>query len=192
MVRIQASCLFLLSVLAAPLAAQEPENSRTRITWPPQGTLTPFLLFEEPYLPIPAVANEYTAAVVPLLKEALESGNADLQRDAAVSIIQLHEGGFRDCSSLQDPLAAVLKVEGANRLLRKDVARALVAIDARESADALFKTIGRDADLVRIVEPALARWNHQPAQEVWRRRLENVDIEAAFLVRSAILSSPSR
>ena len=189
MVRIQASCLFLLSVLAAPLAAQEPENSRTRITWPPQGTLTPFLLFEEPYLPIPAVANEYTAAVVPLLKEALESGNADLQRDAAVSIIQLHEGGFRDCSSLQDPLAAVLKVEGANRLLRKDVARALVAIDARESADALFKTIGRDADLVRIVEPALARWYHQPAQEVWRRRLENVDIEAAFLVRSAILGA---
>jgi len=179
------SCL-LLAVLLRPLAAQESPDSGTKLAWPPQHTLTPFLLYEDPYLPVPAVANEYTDAALPLLEEALQSGNNDLQRDAAVSVTMLHEGGYLDCSPLRKSLTDVLLAEGRSRLVRKDVARALVAIEARESADALLAAIGRDADLVRIIEPSLARWKHAPALAIWRERLAKAGSEATFLVESAI------
>ena len=178
--------LLLLVLLTQPLAAQESVKNQHLLAWPPQETLTPFLLYEDPFLPVPAVLPGYTAAVLPLLEEALGTDNNDLQRDAAVSITLLHQGGYLDCSSMRESLAAVLQAEGRSRLVRKDVATALVTIDARESADVLFAAICRDPDLVRIVEPALAKWKHGPAQDVWRQRLEQTHAEPALLVQSAI------
>ena len=181
-------CLWLLLffLMTRFLAAQEPAESEAKLVWPPQETLTPFLLHEDPYLPIPGIGREYNSAILPLLEEALGTDNNDLQRDAATSITLLHQGGYLDCSSTKEALAKVLLSEGRSRLVLKDVATALVTIDAREAADVLFAAIGRDPDLVRIIEPALARWNYRPAQDAWRQRLEMADDEASFLVHSAI------
>lgn len=181
-------CLWLLLffLMMRSLAAQEPAESDAKLVWPPQDTLTPFLLYGDPYLPVSDIVAGYNPAILPLLEETLEIDNNDLQRDAAASITLLHQGGYLDCSSLREPLVAVLQAEGRSRLVRKDVATALVTIDASESADVLFAAIGRDPDLVRIVEPALATWKYSPAQDVWRQRLEMADVEASFLVQSAI------
>lgn len=186
MPRIQHTWLLLLALMARPLAAQELDRSQLELAWPPQDTLTPFLLYADSYLPVHAPVNRYNKAVLPLLEESLSTDNDDLQRDAAVSVTLLHEGGYVDCSSIEKTLRGVLESKDENRLVRKDVARALVTIDARDSADVLFSAVGRDADLVRIVEPALARWDHGPVQEEWRRRLENFETEPAFLVLAAI------
>ncbi len=179
-------CVLLVVLLTQSLAAQESVDSKPDLVWPPQETLTPFLMHEDPYLPIFNLGREYNAAVLPLLEDALGTDDNELQRDAAASITLLHQGGYLDCASMRERLTAVLQAEGRSRLVRKDVATALVTIDARESADVLFAAIGRDPDLVRIIEPALARWKHRPAQDAWRQRLEKADTESAFLVLSAI------
>lgn len=188
MARVQTACLLtMLSVAAAAtVTAQELPPDRRLLVWPPQETITPFLLHEDPYLPIPAATPHANPAFLPLLKEALASDENDMKRDAAVSVTSLHAGGFLDCASMADSLTDVLKSPDENRLVLRNVARALVTIDARQSADVLFSTIGRDADLVRIIEPALARWRHAPAQNEWRRRLQQPENEPVFLVQSAI------
>ncbi len=174
---------FLLST--RPLTGQD-AGSDTDLIWPPQNTLTPLLLYEEPYLPVPGLVNDSYPGYLSLWTEALESEVDGLKRDAAVSIIQLHAGGYLDCSSMAAPLTAALQKEKTNRLVLKDIARALVTIDARESADALFSVIGRDPDLVRIAEPALARWNHGAIQEEWIKRLTSHHTESRQFVLSAI------
>ncbi len=186
MPRIHPTWLLLLALLARPLAGQEAAQTPVELVWPPTDTLTPFLLYEEPYLPVSAPVHHYSAAVLPLLEESLATDNDDLQRDAALSITLLHTGGYLDCSAMEEALRTVLETQGENRLVRKDVAQALVIIDARDSADALFAAIGRDADLVRIVDPALARWQHGPAQEAWLERLQGIETEPPFLILSAI------
>jgi HEAT repeat protein len=176
----------LLALLTGSLAAQETADVPLKLKWPPQDTLTPFLIFSDPYLPVSDTVKQFTPKVLPLFEESLRSDNNDLLRDTAVSITLLHGHGYLDCSSTETSLRAVLQKEDGNRLIIKDVARALITIDARDSADALFAAAGRDADLVRTIEPALARWNHGPAQEAWRQRLEKRETEPPFLVLSAI------
>jgi HEAT repeat protein len=185
MPRIPIICL-LLVLMVRPLTGQVTADSSFELAWPPSDMLTPFLLYEEPYLPVAAPQNWYDPAMLPLIEESLRTNNAGLQRDAAVCVTLLHEGGYLDCSSARSALRSVLEAKGRNRLVRKDVARALVAIDARDSADVMFAAMERDADLIRIVEPALARWKYGPAQDTWRQRLENFETEPAFLVLSAI------
>ncbi|MHC4876287.1 MAG: HEAT repeat domain-containing protein [Planctomycetota bacterium] len=177
--------LALLVLSSRPLDGQDAVVD-AELVWPPQDTLTPLLLYEEPLLPITEpVAGGYPG-FLQLWTEALKSDVDGLKRDAAVSIVRMHSGGYLDCSPMAAALTGALQTAEANRLVLKDVARGLVTIDARQSADALFAVIGRDPDLVRIAEPALARWNHAAAQEEWLRRLANYHIESRQLVLSAI------
>ncbi|MBI1311841.1 hypothetical protein GC176_11160 [bacterium] len=176
--------ILLLSVRLLPAADQT--RQQPELIWPPQGLLTPSVLHEDPYLPVPGPINQADPAILPLLEDALASGESDLKRDAAVSIIRIHRNGYIDCSSLAAALTHVLQSNEKNRLVLKDVARALVSVDASESAAALSESIGRDADLVRIIEPALARWSYGPVQDEWLRRLGKFETEPQFLVLSAI------
>lgn len=180
------SLLLTLLLLTRPLVGQEPQSADRELLWPPQGTLTPAVLHEDPYLPVPVPVKRADPAILSLFGDALASSENNLKRDAAVSIVIVHERGYLDCSPMAAALTKVLQTDSDNRLVRKDVARALVVIDAQASADELFAAIGRDADLVRVVEPALARWKHAAAQEAWLRRLKDFETAPQHLTLSAI------
>src|SRR5262249_29608396 len=51
-------------------------------------------------------------------------------------------------------------------------AHALITLDARQAASSLFAHAQTDGVAMRnLVEPALARWNYEPAGAVWLERL---------------------
>jgi HEAT repeat protein len=62
-------------------------------------------------------------------------------------------------------------------------ARALAALDARAAAPAFLKLANSgDPDLCEVVEPALARWDHAPARDVWLDRLARPRTHARSLL----------
>src|SRR6185437_6160335 len=59
-------------------------------------------------------------------------------------------------------------------VVRLAIARALVALDARQTAEVLMRHAQADGfDAARLLEPALARWNYAPMRPVWLTRLES-------------------
>ena len=70
-------------------------------------------------------------------------------------------------------------------LVRLTAARALVVLDVRASAPILLEYISTaGGDTGQFVEPALARWDYEPARNVWLARLT----DPSFLRRPLLLA----
>src|SRR5207237_1185157 len=97
-----------------------------------------------------------------------------------------HRMGMRDLEDTVPRIIEELEVPNAHAVVRLAVARALIALDARQAAPVLMRHAEADGlDTARVVEPALARWNYAPMQPTWSARLIAATLLAHHRGRSA-------
>ena len=146
---------------------------------------TPLLAFSEPVLP----RQEAVKALLPGMSElwvaALQGKESDLRYQAAVAIARAHEDGYRDMSDAVEPLMQALQVENQSADVKVQIARALVSIDARQSAEVLQKHLGEQRHFDMLVEPALARWKTASMLPTWRKRLLSKEV-SPYQLRLAV------
>jgi HEAT repeat protein len=136
--------------------------------------------------PRPAAAREVPAYVdaKELWLKALARPNAELKRQAADTIILAHQRGIKGLDKAIAPLLAVLDQRDQHPTVVLAAARALIALEAREAAPSLLRHARQGGDLAEIVEPALARWDYQPARALWLERLRDQEASPRALIRA--------
>lgn len=121
--------------------------------------------------------------------KALRHPGSDLRREAADSLTRAHRlaGGTEqlspaDLKQLSEALIDVLETPDEHAVALTAAARALVEIDARGAAGLLIEHARRGPiELSLSVEPALARWDFQPARALWLQRLNDPTTPATLL-----------
>ena len=130
----------------------------------------------------PLAADEAVKTVArfdPRLKtlwlEALARPEADLQRQAADAIARAQALGMPDLGPTVPHLLKVMQATGAHPSVRLSAAKALIALDARQTAAALMERAKADGfTAARLLEPALARWDYAPMRPEWLARLADL------------------
>jgi HEAT repeat protein len=130
------------------------------------------VMYQSPELPLARRVSVFDARLKPLWLEALARPEADAQCQAALAIATARGEGMLGLETTVAPLVAMLARADLHPEVRLAVARALIALDARSEAAALWRQAQQgDSDLRALVEPALARWDYRPARQVWLERL---------------------
>ncbi|WP_197444241.1 HEAT repeat domain-containing protein [Maioricimonas rarisocia] len=165
-------CLFALADQATAQLSARPEAIRVQ-----------FAMYEDPELETPDIQLRLKSDLLPLWREALRRPEADYQRLTASAIAEAAEAGFPDLEPAQDDLEAVLKSEQNHLAARTAAARALIALESRDSAPLLFEVSQSLTTPIRmLVEPALAAWGFEPILPVWRDRVRDPQTSRRELV----------
>ncbi|WP_164101583.1 hypothetical protein [Candidatus Laterigemmans baculatus] len=173
-----------LLVLWLPLSAAEADagdpDPDPRITWARTA---------DPPLELGPIQIRLPEGIEALWLKALRHSESDLRREAADSVTRVERMvpeqmpiSPADLQQLDAGLREVLETPGEQAVARTAAAQALVAIDARGAAELLTKHARRGPlELSLAVEPALARWDFQPARELWLERLGDPATPATLL-----------
>ena len=146
------------------------------------------LLDRSPELPAPKLVRTFPDKLLGLWIEALGRPEADHRCQAALAIARAHSTGMPGLQVTIPALTRELDRAGQHPSVPLAAARALVTLDAKDSAPALFKLASAgDAELREVIEPTLARWGYAPAREYWLKRLNRTAPHG----RSAILAIQS-
>jgi HEAT repeat protein len=152
-------CLASLLALAGPL-------------WADFDPVIDSPMYKLPDLPAQPVEMVFPEQAKALWLRALERPDADTKCKAADTIALARRRGVKGLESTVGPLLKELDREGQHPAARLAIAKALIALDARQAAPNLFRQSQADGSDVRdVVEPALARWQYRDAAEVWLGRL---------------------
>src|SRR5262245_3028700 len=131
------------------------------------------VMYRSPELPMPRIVRTFPGGLTELWLKALESPEADVQSRAALSIAQAHDRGMQGLGRTVPALVRELDRPDQHPTVQMAAARALVVLDAKDSAASLFRIASAaDGDLRDIIEPALAKWDYGPARADWLSRLE--------------------
>jgi HEAT repeat protein len=126
----------------------------------------------DPELTVDRVVKTFPKGLFELWLAALDRPDADTRCKAAATIVQAKERGMTGLEPAIRPLMRELDRADQHPSVRLAAARALVALDARESAASLLKHVeSGGAEFRETVEPALAKWDFEPARAVWLDRL---------------------
>jgi HEAT repeat protein len=129
-------------------------------------------MYSDPPLPEPKRELLFPEKALPLWLKALARPEADMKRKAAAALVLAQSRGVKGLGVAVTPLLAELDRPEQPVMVRLAVAQALIALDARRSADSLFREAQASrGDMRELIEPALARWDHRPARVVWIDRL---------------------
>jgi HEAT repeat protein len=127
---------------------------------------------QDPKIEIPSPNVAFSPTLKPLWLEALARPEADLKRQAAQTIAMAHRRGMSDLGDTAPALVEAMDAPDQAPVVVLAAAEALVTLDARQTAPVLLKHAVRDGlDVAQIVEPALARWDYEPARKLWLDRL---------------------
>jgi HEAT repeat protein len=127
----------------------------------------------DPLVKLPPEMATFSKRLLPLWEQALERPDVEPRR-LAIDTIRLAKGRGMEGLEVTVPRLTKALVEETDPQLRRAAAGALVALDASSAAAELAAAAGRDGLLLaRLVDPALARWNHLPSREGWLARLED-------------------
>jgi HEAT repeat protein len=141
-------------------------------------------MYREAELMIPPGELSFPAAAKELWLRALERPEADMKCQAAQAISLAHRDGIAGFQSTIPALQKELD-QASHPVVRLALAEALITLEAREAADRLLELVpGADSELGDLVEPALARWDHRPARQMWLARLN----DSATPTRSLLLA----
>jgi HEAT repeat protein len=142
-------------------------------------------MYKSPDLPKPNVEWVFPEGAKKLWIAALDRPEAEMKCKAADAIARAHAQGVKGLDSAVASLLAIFEQPGQQPVVRLAAVRALVTLDARNTAPRLFDQLQRvDADMRDVVEPALARWDYRPMRSVWLSRLN----EAAPRTRQLALA----
>jgi HEAT repeat protein len=130
------------------------------------------VMYRDPATPVPKIVKTYPAGMAKLWLAALERPERELRTSAAQAIASAHERGMPGLTSAIGPLTHLVEEENQHPAVLVAAARTLVVLDARDAAPALLKLARTgNPELREIVEPALARWDHASARDLWIERL---------------------
>lgn len=133
-----------------------------------------YLIDSDPKLEIPEPIRNFNPAMKTLWLSALDRPETDMQRMAAETIARAHDFGVPGLEDAVPHLEAILEAEKSHPAARFAAARALIALESRESSGKLWNASQRyGADLRQLVEPALAKWEFGPAKDAWIKRLDD-------------------
>ena len=140
------------------------------------GTSTPividYAMDSDPLLDEFTAKKALSEKYLPLWLQTLNRPEADLQRLAAESLAQAHQGGFAKMNKAEPALLRVLAAKETQPAPRLAAARALLVLDAKHAAPQLWHTAQTSGlEMRQLIEPTLARWRYEPAYETWRKRL---------------------
>jgi HEAT repeat protein len=140
-------------------------------------------MYHMPDVPMPPEVYDFPEGLKELWLRALERPEADIKCKAADAIAEAHQRGMKGLQTTIGPLVAALDQPDQHPLVRLALARTLIVLEARQAAPSLFRQsqIG-SSDLRERVEPALARWDYQPARAVWLERLRKPDLSSRDLI----------
>ncbi len=134
---------------------------------------TEFAMDSDPLLKAPEPIVVFPVQHRPLWLKALARPEIDLQRRAAEAIAEAHLLGTPDLGEAKPALVQIVSAESTHPAARSAAARALIVLEARESAETLFAVSQKyGTDLRQLIEPALAKWKYQPIRQVWQQRLD--------------------
>lgn len=131
-----------------------------------------FVMHRDPDVISPPEVTVFPENLLSLWLQALARPNADMQRMAAESVVQAHALKMPKIEEATPALIKVVSADATHSAARFAAARALIALDARDSAAVLLEASQRSgSDFRQLVEPVLAKWKFEPAFDVWRKRL---------------------
>ena len=140
------------------------------------------IMNQDPAFLYPTEQVVFPDNLTPLWLQALARPDSELQRMSADTIALAHRAGMPGLNETADELLAVLQREQLEPSVRRAVARALASIDARQAAELFLKIAETGSqEMAKIVEPALARWDHKPARAMWLQRLADTEVERTRL-----------
>jgi HEAT repeat protein len=165
------SCLTGSAVLLATLVASSAaagSSSQAR---------RDFVMFGDPPIRLPEAEVRFHEGTLVLWLAALESPESDLRQQAQRTLAWAHAQGMEGTEAAVEPLLRNL-VQHDRLVVRLTAAQALVALDARQAAQALFDRSQIDGlDMAQLIEPALGRWRFPPIIDVWRGRLSDQRVD---------------
>jgi len=133
-----------------------------------------FFMLTDPELHVPPVLHALDPATLPLWREVLQRPETDYQRLAADAVGRSHRRGVTGLEVARPELLQVIQNKDAHPVAVAAAAQALIALDTRDAADALFAAANRyPPDVRQVIEPALADWRYEPIRDVWRSRLSD-------------------
>lgn len=107
----------------------------------------------------------------PLWLQALDRPEAALHLEVAQAVVRAHRLGVAGLDDMTPSLVQALQRDGEPAAARLAIARALVELDARQTAPLLSAQAGSSLEMAEVVEPALAHWDYRPMRAHWLERL---------------------
>ena len=133
-----------------------------------------FAFITDPVLEAPPPVPPDTTRLTDLWVVALKRPESELQRQAAEAIALAHAERIGGLEKTLPALVQIVAARDAHPTARYAAAKAIVALDHKDSADQLRAAAEGHGSLLRqVVEPALARWNDRPIRGVWVARLKD-------------------
>src|SRR5262245_21113053 len=131
------------------------------------------IMYRDPDLPTSRAVRVFPDRLLQLWLEALERPEKDLKNRVALTIAEAKRRGMKELETAVPHLIRELERPDQDRTVRAAIARAIVALDAKESAPALARAAAAgEPDIYDLVEPALARWDYKPIRAEWLKRLD--------------------
>lgn len=135
------------------------------------------VMHSDPDIPAAKVVKVFPQRLTTLWLQALARPEEDMKCQAAAAIVLAHQRGMPGLESTVPALLRALDQPGQHSTVRLAVAHALITLDARQAAPNLFGHAQADGiEMRNLVEPALARWDYQPARAVWLERLNQAGL----------------
>jgi hypothetical protein len=134
------------------------------------------VMYRSPELPKARKVEIFSEELKTIWLAALKRPEADYQYQAALTIVLARQHGMKGLETTVAPLLESLERVDQQPRVRLAIARALIELNARSAAGALFDQaqLG-DGSLRWLVEPTLASWDYKPAREVWLQRLRQLE-----------------
>jgi HEAT repeat protein len=140
-------------------------------------------MYVAPELPEPRIEYGFPENALDQWLKALAKQEDELKCKAAEAIALAHARGMKGLDMAIEPLRSNLDQSPPNSVVRLVAARALIALDAKQTAPTLFKQLeSANPQLREIIEPALSKWDYKPARGVWLSRLEAANSSPQSLV----------
>lgn len=130
------------------------------------------LMYKSPSFPAPQVVEVLHKGQIELWIRALDGPSEEMKCTAAQSIAFAHSRGIKGLEIAIPKLQEVLNRSDTGGTTRLALAQSLITLDAKPSADVLFRQLSSDnPELREIIEPALMKWNFEPIRSVWLERI---------------------
>ena len=144
--------------------------------WGAEALETNHVMYDDPRLIWPDFEYVFRPELKTLWKLSLERPESELQRMAADTVALAHAQGMGELATLSAGLAAVLKNDATEPTVRRAVAHALVALDAKAHAADLAAAAAKSGLEVQILVEAAWRNGKMPCWcpnggGDWNRRL---------------------
>ncbi|MBI1915568.1 MAG: hypothetical protein HYS12_12670 [Planctomycetes bacterium] len=142
-------------------------------------------MYKAPATPGPEIVTVFPKDALPLWLKAFERPGAEAETRCRIAdaVVRARQRRVEGLEVFIAPFRAAVDQPDQHPTVRLAVARALVALEARDAAPSLLRIAwAGGAEMRNTVEPALARWDYRPAREGWLERLGDPETPSWSLV----------